>query len=45
MSCHKSHGNQNAFGLIFMSGTGTITDNGDGGAYRDLCRQCHRQGS
>lgn len=45
MSCHKSHGNQNAFGLIFMSGTGTITDNGDGGAFRDMCRQCHRMGS
>lgn len=45
MSCHKGHGNQNAFGLIYMSGTGTVTEEGDGGMYRDMCRQCHRQGS
>ena len=44
-SCHKSHGNQNGFGLIYMSGTGTVTEEGDGGAYRDLCRQCHTQGA
>jgi hypothetical protein len=44
-SCHKSHGNQNAFGLVFMAGTGTITDNGDGGAFRDMCRQCHTRGN
>ena len=44
-SCHKAHGNQNAFGLIFMSGTGTVSEQGDGGQYRDLCRQCHVQGA
>jgi len=45
MSCHKSHGNQNAFGLIFMSGTGTVTEEGDGGTQtKDLCKQCHVQG-
>ncbi|HVP39114.1 MAG TPA: cytochrome c3 family protein [Candidatus Saccharimonadales bacterium] len=44
-SCHKSHGDKNAFGLIFMAGTGTVTEEGDGGAYRDLCRQCHTEGS
>ncbi len=45
MSCHKSHGNGNAFGLIFMSGTGTIDEEGDDGtAARQLCKQCHRQG-
>lgn len=43
-SCHKAHGNQNGFGLIFMSGTGTRTEQGDGGVYKDLCRQCHVQG-
>ena len=42
-SCHKSHGNQNAFGLIFATGSQPITENGDG-QYRDLCRQCHSQG-
>ena len=45
MSCHKAHGNRNAFGLIFMNGTGaTVTEDGDGGIYKDLCRQCHVQG-
>lgn len=45
MSCHKGHGNQNAFGLIYMQGTGTITEEGDDGiAARNLCKQCHAQG-
>ena len=44
MSCHKAHGNQNGFGLIFMSGTGTVTEEGDGGTYKTLCQQCHIQG-
>lgn len=44
MSCHKAHGNVNPFGLVFMTGTGTATENGDGGVYKDLCRQCHSQG-
>lgn len=45
MSCHKAHGNRNAFGLVFMNGTGaTVTEDGDGGIYKDLCRQCHIQG-
>ncbi len=45
MSCHKSHGNQNAFGLIYMLGTGTVTEQGDAGVdARNLCRQCHGMG-
>ena len=45
-SCHKSHGNKNGFGLIFMTGTGTLGEEGDdSGTYRDLCRQCHTQGN
>jgi hypothetical protein len=44
-SCHKAHGNENSFGLIFMNGTGTRTEEGDGGVYKDLCRQCHVQGA
>lgn len=45
MSCHKGHGNQNAFGLIFMLGSGTHTEQGDNGVdMRNTCRQCHRQG-
>ena len=46
MSCHKAHGNQNAFALIFMSGTGTVTEEGDDGTQvGDLCGQCHVQGN
>jgi hypothetical protein len=45
-SCHKSHGNMNGFGLIFMTGTGTIAEEGDdAGGYRDMCRGCHSTGS
>jgi len=45
MSCHKAHGNQNGFGLIFMAGTGTVTEQGDDGtSVRATCKQCHRQG-
>ncbi len=45
LTCHKGHGNQNAFGLVFMQNTGTITEEGTStGAYKDLCKQCHRQG-
>jgi hypothetical protein len=52
MSCHKAHGNKNSFGLIFMGGVGTVTEEGDDGALLSdgakmiaLCRQCHIQGS
>jgi hypothetical protein len=47
VSCHKSHGNGNAFGLIYRSGTGTLTENGDsnGTQLENLCGQCHTQAS
>lgn len=46
MSCHKGHGNKNAFGLIYMAATGTRTEQGvDGALHKDLCRQCHTQGA
>jgi hypothetical protein len=53
ISCHKAHGNGNAFGLIYRSGSGTITENGDTGAassstgpvLEHLCGQCHTQAS
>ena len=47
ISCHKAHGNGNAFGLIFRSGTGTVTENGDsnGAQLENLCGQCHVQAS
>lgn len=45
MSCHKGHGNQNAFGLIYMVGTGAIGEEGDDGVdMRNTCRACHTQG-
>ncbi|HSB80845.1 MAG TPA: cytochrome c3 family protein [Candidatus Methylomirabilis sp.] len=50
ISCHKAHGNQNAFGLIYMGGTGTIGEEGTmtgdvkAGALA-LCGQCHDQAS
>lgn len=46
VSCHKSHGNRNPFGLLYMSGQGQLTEEGDtgGGKYIHLCHQCHIQG-
>lgn len=45
MTCHKGHGNQNAFGLVYMLGTGTKTEEGDAGVdMRNSCRQCHSRG-
>jgi hypothetical protein len=45
ISCHKAHGNGNAFGLIYRSGTGLLTENGDanGSQLENLCGQCHVQ--
>ncbi|MCY2958967.1 MAG: hypothetical protein NTY35_02290 [Planctomycetota bacterium] len=47
ITCHKAHGNGNAFGLIFRSGSGTKTENGDSNGTRleNLCAQCHVQAS
>lgn len=52
MSCHKGHGNQNSFGLLWMGGVGPVTEEGDdaknlpdGSKYIALCRQCHSQAS
>ena len=47
VSCHKAHGNRNAFGLIYRSGQGAPTEEGDtkGGDLTSLCGQCHVQGT
>jgi hypothetical protein len=55
VSCHKAHGNQNPFGLVFLSrNASTVDEQGGFGAgqtqnqavgYRNLCGQCHGQGS
>ena len=46
MSCHKSHGSTNPFGLLYMAGGGQLTESGDsqGKTSVDLCHQCHTQG-
>lgn len=45
ITCHKAHGNDNPFGLIYRSGHGTLTEDGDAGGDRleHLCGQCHVQ--
>ena len=46
-SCHKAHGNKNAFGLIHMAGnTGAISEEGStvNTGMRSLCKQCHSMG-
>jgi hypothetical protein len=42
-SCHKAHGNANAFGLIFATGAANWGEDGDGASARALCGQCHVQ--
>jgi hypothetical protein len=56
-TCHKSHGNANPYGLIFVytnasngpaangNAAAHITEEGNGGQYRDMCRNCHGQGT
>ena len=43
-SCHKGHGNQNAFGLIFATGNAPIDEEGDGTGIKQTCQQCHGVG-
>lgn len=47
ISCHKAHGNNNAFGLVYRSGEGRLSEDGDGGGegLQSLCGQCHVQGT
>ena len=55
LTCHKAHGNQNPFGLIFLNRTAASVDEQGGYAtgqtadvptgYRNLCGQCHSQGN
>ena len=69
-TCHKSHGNLNRFGLIFvipqgdasaptaalpagstidprlmaLTRAGNMSEEGDGGQFREMCRNCHGMG-
>lgn len=47
VTCHKAHGNGNAFGLIYRSGQGRLTEDGDskGSQVEHLCGQCHQEAS
>lgn len=56
LSCHKAHGNQNPFGLFFLSQSATAVNEQGGYAagqdtssipvgFRNLCGQCHGQGN
>jgi hypothetical protein len=46
MTCHKSHGNQNPFGLIYSNGSEELSENGTtGGTYAQMCQQCHSMGT
>jgi predicted CXXCH cytochrome family protein len=44
ISCHKAHGSNNPFGLIYPNRT--IVDPSEDGAgnYKDLCKSCHSMG-
>ena len=46
VTCHRSHGHGNDKGLIYRSGTGILTEDGDsnGTTLDDLCKQCHDKG-
>ena len=44
LTCHKAHGNNNPFALIYPKVGGTsATEEGDG-IYKNLCKSCHGMG-
>ena len=44
LTCHKAHGNNNPFGLIYPSPTAADTTEEGDGAYKTLCKSCHGMG-
>ncbi len=46
VTCHKGHGNGNAFGLVYMDGRHPRTENGDAVSTKitATCKICHSQG-
>ncbi len=44
LSCHKAHGNKNAFGLVLADGTAAIGEDGNTTSTKSTCTQCHVQG-
>jgi hypothetical protein len=44
VTCHKAHGTNNAFGLVYMTGRQPRSESGDGTRTTNLCKVCHVQG-
>lgn len=45
VTCHKAHGNNNPFALIYPSSAAKDTkEEGDSSAYKNLCKACHPMG-
>ena len=45
VTCHKAHGNNNPFALIYPDrATGSVPSEEGGGIYKDLCKSCHSMG-
>jgi Doubled CXXCH motif (Paired_CXXCH_1) len=44
VTCHKAHGNNNPFALIYPSPTAADTTEEGNGAYKTLCKSCHGMG-
>jgi len=44
LTCHKAHGNNNPFGLIYPSWTGADSTEEGNGEYKSLCKSCHGMG-
>jgi hypothetical protein len=44
VTCHKAHGNGNAFGVVYMTGNAPRSESGDGTRTTNLCKVCHVQG-
>lgn len=45
VTCHKAHGNNNPFALIFPDRVGGTPTTEEGiGIYKDLCKSCHSMG-
>ena len=44
ISCHKAHGSNNPFGLLYPNRTIVDPSEDGGGTYKDLCKSCHSMG-
>jgi len=44
VTCHKGHGNNNGFGVVYMTGRNPRSESGDGTRTTATCKICHVQG-